>query len=170
MLGLFVPHYNKYKLRATIRGSIVDPALSLAQKTNLSIDIFDIQWTEFSTAHPQRQPAKTYPFRERFDNFEMINLMAAGKKIKTLPPTGDVDYVLDIMPKFVMRTTKADVYGEAKVLKKPKLLVAISIDDQPRMLPIKSSGEEETLLGFLDRTVRDREGGRGLLSRNIGKR
>jgi len=73
-----------------------------------------------------------------------------------------LDYVLDIMPQLVVRTAKADMFAEDKVLTRPKLLVAVPKEGKPRLMPPKlNPGEDVTLLGCLHRTVR--EGGHGLL-------
>ncbi len=155
ILGLFIPH-SKYKLRPSIRTVIIEPALALAHKMNLSVDEFSIKWTIFSNSPQGQQPTKSYPFREQFQYFEMVNLMAAGKPIKNPPGAGHLDYVIDIMPRLVMRTAKADVFGDEKVLKRPKLLVAVPTEGQPRLTPPRvKPGDEVTLLGLLHRILRE---------------
>jgi hypothetical protein len=162
MLQLFIPRSSKQKLRANIRTALIDPALALAHNMNLSVDSFTVEWTEFCDAHPEQQPARTYPFHEQSNQFEMVNLMAAGKTIKNLSGPGHLDYVMDIMPQLVMKAVRTDEFGEAKILKRPKLLVAVPKEGESRLMPPKlKPGEDATLLGWLHRAVR--ESGRGLL-------
>jgi hypothetical protein len=150
MLGLFIPRAHTRNLQTAVRNTIIEPAFALAHKMHLSVDLFSIEWSQYHNLRPDQRNS----FAGEFNDFELVDLLARGKTLKALP-SRNIDYILDITPQLVLRRVKADTYAEPKVLKKPKILVAVTKEGhghsrEPELRP----GSDATVLGWLHALAR----------------
>lgn len=149
MLEILLAQTADHKiLWAEVRKTIIEPAFSLAHKINLSVDRFDIQQSpNYHLPHDrQKQP------EGEFDHFELVDLATGGRMAS---PSENVEYIFDITPRLLFRSVKADEYAETKILKKPRVLVAVTKEGQKSVNePIVSRGQDPTVLSLLDRVTR----------------
>jgi len=149
MLGLFVPRAAKRGLHTAVRNTIIEPAFALAHKMHLSVDHFSIEWSEYHDLRYDQRNSLT----GKFNYFEFVDLLARGKKLKT-PTSGIINYILDITPQLVFRMVKANTREEPKVLKKPKILVALNKEGYGHFREQVIRPERDaTVLGWLHTAV-----------------
>ena len=145
MLRLFIPRAHTRNLLPAVRNTIIEPAFALAHKMHLSVDLFSIEWSQY---HNLRSDERN-PFAGEFNDFEFVDLLARGKTLKA-PPSRNIEYLFDITPRLVFRRVKADIYAEPKVLKKPKILVAVTKEGHGHSKePELHQGSDATALGWL---------------------
>jgi hypothetical protein len=160
MLHIFVPRLNTEHYATvfwpSIRTIIIEPALDLAHKLHLSVDKFNVEWTDFSRTPPRDR--KMAP--ELFQPFDSMDLLKSKKlKPQDLEAAGLVTYIMDLTPQLSFQVVKADALAEAKVLCKARVLVAATKKGKgPFMPPELEDGQVATLLGWLaDRLRRERK-------------
>jgi len=149
ILGLFIPRYPMHKLQASVRNNIIEPAFALAHKMHLSVDNFSIEWSQY---HDLRRDQRNH-FIGEFKDVELVDLLAEGKTLKAHSSRNTV-YIFDITPQLVFREVKADTYAGPKVLRKPRILVAVGKEGQghnrePQLYPVPDA----TVLDWLDKTM-----------------
>jgi hypothetical protein len=116
---------------------------------HLSVDYFSIEWSEYNDLRYDQGNSLT----GNFNCFEFVDLLARGKKLKA-PPTGIINYILDITPQLVFRMVKANRCEEPKVLKKPKILVALTKEGHSHFREQAIRPERHvTVLGWLQGAV-----------------
>lgn len=150
MLHIFVPHADKEKLQASLQASIIERAIELAHKIQLSVDRFEVCWTIYAegyTTHGGHSMPEPH-------HFECINLLAGGKALKfpldkQIAEKEHTTYIFDICPGLHCWTIKADKYSEPRVLKKSKILVAVKNPNKGLSQLIPHSNPDMTLLGAI---------------------
>jgi hypothetical protein len=146
MLRIFIPRADRKEFQSSVRTSIVERAIELAHRLQLSVDKYEVNWTPYSRHGGHNMPDA--------HQFECVNLLAGGKIIKF--PAGEmtsqrahITHLLDIYPGLYCRNVKSDGYSESKVLKKPKVLVAMSKLEEPPFQPRPPIEANVTLLGSI---------------------
>lgn len=129
--------------------SIVDPCLDLAHKLHLSVDKYSIRWTPYHTANWEQRQTMTLDLSQ----FECVDLIS-GRTIK-FPPRGKLlTYLFDLSPGLVLETAQAQFFGEPKILKKPKILVAATKEEDGFYdPPLPRHGDPITLLGHMEEKI-----------------
>lgn len=157
VMAVIVPRAEKRKLHSSIQNSIIKPAMTLAHRFHLSVNKFNLEWTGFCRTPPDARSHSSKDFAE----FECINILQAAKVMRfpLQNPRCDFTYLLDVMPSLVMYEAKADAWGDPKVLRKPKVLVAVIKEgEEPYSPPRLNPTEFATCLGQLeDKLFRRRE-------------
>jgi hypothetical protein len=150
MLHIFIPRAERKEIHSSIQASIVERAVELAHRLQLSVDKFEVKWTPYSNGY------STHDGHSMLDahQFDCVNLLAGGKIIKF--PAGEatfqmecITYILDICPGLYCRSVKLDGYSEPKVLKKPKVLVAMAKLNEPSFQTRPPNEANVTLLGSI---------------------
>lgn len=152
MLRIFKPRTEMKEFQSSIRDSIIKPAIELAEQLQLSVDKFEITWTP----HSQGLTGDRADSMPDLQQYECVNTQ--GKTIKfpkDQASTGreDIVYLLDICPGLSCRNVKSDVWSAAKVLRKPKVLVAMTKPNGHLVKQGSSDNADVTLLGTLDRRL-----------------
>jgi hypothetical protein len=149
MLRVFIPRTDKRGFHTAVRNTIIEPAFTLAHKMHLSVDYFSIKWSEYNDLRYDQRNSLS----GKFNYFEFVDLLASGKKLKT-PPSGTINYILDITPQLVFQMVKANRCEEPKVLKKPKILVALTKEGHGHFREQAIRPERNaTVLGWLHMAV-----------------
>jgi hypothetical protein len=171
MLKIFLPHSdpksNSKKLAQSIQTAIIEPAMQLAHKLHLSVDRFTVEWTQLMrTKIEERSSIQT-----DYNRYECMDLLRPGKLLKfpsQVQREGGreyITYLFDISPGLVFESVKADNFGEPKVLKKARILVAVTKEEQGPYLPPKlHPSENASVLGWLEEKLypqKERGGVRG---------
>ena len=147
MLRIFTPRADRKEVQSSIQTLIIERAVELARRLQLSVDKFEVCWTLYAEGYSR------HGGRGILDPhlFKCVNLLAGGKIIKF--PADDqmfqrnhVTYILDICPELRCWSIKGDEYSEAKVLTKPKILVAMPKPDQPPFQLMTPRNSNVTLL------------------------
>jgi hypothetical protein len=160
MLSIFKPIPDMREFQSSIHNQIVKLAVDLAEKLQLSTDLYEIRWTNYAEGHrSNRERSMSDP-----EQYECVNLSSGGKVIKFAADPqrfegAHITYILDICPGLYCRNIKSDDYSEPKVLKKPRILVAMPTRDQRPFRLWTPIGENATLLGSMDRQIQQRRGG-----------
>jgi hypothetical protein len=165
MLSIFkasgaTPTDNK-DFNSSIEAKIITPAVELAEKLQLSTEVYSLQWTQYVNGQPKDQ--RRGRSMADAELYECVNLSAGGKVIdfaadKKQRERERITYVLDICPGLYVQSVKTGEYSEARVLKKGKILVAMPSKEQEPFQMWTPAGEEATLLGAMEKVVRQRKG------------
>jgi len=148
MLRIFTPRADRKEVQSSIQTSIIERAVELAHRLQLSVDKFEVCWTPYAEGY-SRHGGRSIPDPHLF---ECVNLLAGGKIIKfpaddQMVQRNHITYILDICPGLRCRSIKGDEYSEAKVITKPKILVAMPKPDQPPFQLMTPRSSNVTLLG-----------------------
>jgi len=148
ILGVIDPALLDKKCRHLLQRNIIEPAVKLAHQINLSTDRFFVQFS--SCAHTVSNEKAQDPSIVEF--FDCINVLANGKPVKfdSRHPTearGSITYLLDVLPAFYCQSIKGDTISEPKVLKRPKVLIAVTKPGRERYQGGSRARESNTLLG-----------------------
>ncbi|RFU34293.1 hypothetical protein B7463_g2071, partial [Scytalidium lignicola] len=169
MMSVIVPRAEKRKLHVSIQNNIIKPAMALAHRLHLSVDRFSLEWTAFSRIPPESRSHSPKDFAE----FECLNITQGARVIRfPLPnPRCTLTYILDMAPSLVFYEAKADAWGEAKTLKKARVLVALMKEgDEPYMPPRLNPSEYATCLGQLEDKNRESQNCLKRRYANLGKK
>lgn len=140
LLLIFLPESQSSESLRSIKHDIIDPAIDLAQRLQLSVDRYDVKWSGFKKGHFD---ITRYECQNILGNGEALKFPAAQSRRNT--------YIMDVCPGLYHQELKADGYGELQVLKKPKILVASQDAKEPDFkFKAKHRGRAVTLLGCLD--------------------
>ena len=153
MLQLFLPRSDHHKLRHSVQSDMIEPALQLAHKLHLSVDDFHVEYTSY-----HRKPLEERRTLSRESSqFECVTISPPGKLVKFPVPEGILTYLFDLSPELVFRAVKTASFGEPRVLKRARVLVAVTKEEHGPFtaLPLRSK-EPPTLLGWMDGTVHPR--------------
>ncbi|KAF8862454.1 hypothetical protein BDZ45DRAFT_203481 [Acephala macrosclerotiorum] len=142
LIRIFIPRIDENELFESLKG-IVEPATTLAHKFHVSIDKFDVEWTNLSPKNVGGCDVTLY---------DCQNLLPPGRILKFPADQGKhIVYITDVCPGLSHHVVKADGYDEPQVLKKPKILVAATRwEDGAYTNPSTEDGEHATLLAWLD--------------------
>jgi len=156
MLGIFIPRAHNLNLQTSVRNTIIEPAFALAHKMHLSVDYFSIEWPKYHKLRSDRGNGE-------FSDVELVDL--ARRTTLKAPPSGNIDYIFDITPQLVFQRVKADTCAEPKVLKKLRILVAVTKEGYGRNRESElRSGSDATVLGWLHQEISGLDG-RGFIRR-----
>ena len=88
--------------------------------------------------------------------FECLDLLG-GRTIK-FPPKGKLlTYICDLAPGLVLERAQAQYFGEPKILKKPRILVAVTKEEDGFYQPVlPRHGDPYTLLGWMEEKLQSR--------------
>lgn len=142
LLRVFISRLDENELFESLK-SIIEPATTLAHKFHMSIDKFDVEWTNLSPKNINSCDVTLY---------DCQNLLPPGRVLKFPADKGKhIVYITDVCPGLSHHVVKADGYDEPQVLKKPKILVAATKwEDGAYSDPQTEEGEHATLLAWLD--------------------
>lgn len=156
MLSMFKPLADRGTAMTGIESSIIAPAVSLAYRMYLSIDVYCLEWTHLNRPAGPSLGERQLSSEDLF-NLEVINVFAAGKLVRSIPAGLKIEYLLDIMPQLVIRRVKGDTFADRKILKRSKVLVKVETEKRGKHeATVPKSGEDATVLQWLDRTVHSR--------------
>ncbi|KAH6604198.1 hypothetical protein Trco_007644 [Trichoderma cornu-damae] len=116
LLSVVVPYLTAAELQGSLRTSIIDPAVDLAHRLQLSPNIFSFKW-----------PARSA--RSKLDNYDCINLASGGAAItsgeagKSSEALENASYLFDVSPGLFVETVSGAKKAAAKAVCKPVVLV-----------------------------------------------
>jgi hypothetical protein len=146
MLSLFQPRSDISGFTRLVQSTIIEPALQLAHKMHLSVHEFSLRYTSYHSTKSEER----HPLRREWSQFDCVSLSPPGKVQR--PPIADVifTYLFDLSPELVFRAVKADSFAEPRVLKRGRVLVAVTPEEHgPYTRPLSRPKESPTLLGFM---------------------
>ena len=147
MLGVIDVAILNERCFESLQRNIIEPTLNLAHRLHLSKDRFRVQW---SNGQP---PVPTERLRgpSILEKYDCCNVLANGKPVrldgKDKFGGEGFTYLFDIVPGFYCQSFKEDSASELKVLKKPKVLVAVGKPGRRESVPL--AGKGGTILGNL---------------------
>lgn len=147
MLLIFLPSSDMHTLAPSVYGAIIEPALLLAHKLQLSADKFSLSWTHFGGT---RREDRSIDPRD-YSTVECVDILRSGRVLKSqaVAAAGAITYIFDLTPALVFEAIKADAFADPRVLNKGRILVAATkAGDEPFPLPLDGS-EEPTLVAWL---------------------
>jgi hypothetical protein len=150
MLALFLPRSDLRKLSVAVQNTIIEPALQLAHKMHLSINEFSMVYTNW---HGTKK-GKRVPLPRDKSPFECVTISPPWKVLKFPVPEGRVTYLFDLSPELVFKAVKTNSFAESRVLKRAKVLVAVT-EDRETMYDAASLPPRElpTLLGWMHEII-----------------
>ncbi|KAK6446504.1 hypothetical protein FP744_10002754 [Trichoderma asperellum] len=116
LLTVVVPYLTATELQNSLRTSIIDPAVDLAHRLQLSPNIFSLRW-----------PARTA--RSKLDTYECINLadrgaiMKSDENGKSSDALRNASYLFDIAPGLFVETVSGAKKSAVKIVCKPTVMV-----------------------------------------------
>ncbi|KAM0456030.1 hypothetical protein ACHAPV_007580 [Trichoderma viride] len=116
LLTVVVPYFTAAELQNSLRTSIINPAVDLAHRLQLSPNLFSLRW-----------PARTA--RSKLDAYECINLadrgaiMNSSENGKSTEALKNASYLFDIAPGLFVETVSGAKKSTAKAICKPTVLV-----------------------------------------------
>jgi hypothetical protein len=152
MLLIFLPRSDLHKLAPSVYSAIIEPALLLAHKLQLSVDKFSLSWTPFAGTMLEERSIDP----SDYSTFECVDILRSGKVMKSqeVAAAGTITYMLDLTPALIFEAVKADAYSDPRVLNRGRILVAATKEgDGPFVSPRKDSGEP-TLVAWLFEKLR----------------
>lgn len=154
ILRIFLPGADKHALITSIQESIIEPSMILAHKMQISVDKFSFEWSSLQRTKPE----KRFVIPRDFEAFEPVDI--SGRTLK-FPAAGEgsagrgyITYLFDLCPRLIYEPVKGDSYKEPQILKKSRILVvATKEEDGPFLVPNPIPGRPVTLLGWLEEIV-----------------
>ncbi|KAL7923466.1 hypothetical protein ACQKWADRAFT_50004 [Trichoderma austrokoningii] len=116
LFTVVVPYLTVAELQNSLRTSIIDPAVDLAHRLQLSPNIFSLRW-----------PARTA--RSKLDTYECLNLagrgaiVSPGENGKLSEALKNASYLFDTAPGLFVETVSGTKKSTAKAVCKPTVLV-----------------------------------------------
>ncbi|KAL7795829.1 hypothetical protein V8C37DRAFT_408633 [Trichoderma ceciliae] len=116
LLSVVVPYLTAAELHSSLRTNIIDPAVDLAHRLQLSPNIFSLKW-----------PARTA--RSKLDTYECIDLASSGAIInpdeasKSSEALKNASYLFDVAPGLFVETVGGAKKSAVKIVCRPKVLV-----------------------------------------------
>jgi hypothetical protein len=146
-----VPGADKTTLTISIQEYIIEPSMILAHKMHISVDKFSFEWSPLQRTRPE----KRFVTPRDFEGFEAVDITGRTLKFSAAAEElGYITYLFDLCPKLVYEPVKGDSYKEPQVLKKSRILVfATTQEDGPYSIPKPTLGRQMTLIGWLDEIV-----------------
>lgn len=131
----------------SLQRTVVEPSVSLAHQLHLSLDRFRVQWGAGQQV-PSSERTRGPSILEKYD---CCNILANGKPVridgKERIAGEGVAYLFDMVPGFYCQSFKEDSATDLKVLKKPKVLVAVAKPGRSASVPL--AGKGGTILGSI---------------------
>lgn len=150
MLKLFLPRSDYSGLFHSVQSTMIEPALQLAHKMHLSVNEFSLRYTPYhrTKAEDRRPlPLESSPF-------DCVTLSPLGRVLKFPISEGILTYLFDLSPELVFRAVKADSFAEPRVLKRARVLVALTKEEHgPYTGSSSRSREPPTFLGLVDEII-----------------
>jgi hypothetical protein len=116
LLTVVLPYLTAAELQNSLRTSIIDPAVDLAHRLQLSPNIFSLKW-----------PARTA--RSKLDTYECINLANSGAIMnsdeagKSSEAFKNASYLFDVVPGLFVETVAGAKKSVVKTVCRPMVLV-----------------------------------------------
>ncbi|QYT00632.1 hypothetical protein H0G86_007711 [Trichoderma simmonsii] len=116
LISVVVPYLTAAELQSSLRTNIIDPAVDLAHRLQLSPNIFTLRW-----------PARTA--RTKLDTYECINLandgavLSSGDAGKPSDALKNASYLFDVAPGLFVETVGGAKKSAAKIICRPTVLV-----------------------------------------------
>ena len=131
VLSLFQPRSDISGFTRLVQSTIIEPALQLAHKMHLSVHEFSLRYTSYHSTKSEER----HPLRREWSQFDCVSLSPPGKVQR--PPIADVifTYLFDLSPELVFRAVKADSFAEPRVLKRGRVLVAVTPEEHGPYYP-----------------------------------
>ena len=152
MLGVIELDILNEKDLESLQRNIIEPSVDLAHQLHLSMDRFRVQWG----TGPQATILERSRGPSILEKYDCSNVLSNGKPVRLEGKeriSGDgVKYIFDIVPGFYCQSFKDDTVSELKVLKKPKVLVAVAKPGRSASIPL--AGKGGTILGSVYNRLR----------------
>jgi hypothetical protein len=154
ILLVFLPRSDMHKLERSVESIIIEPALALAHKLQLSVDKFSLSWTSFAGPGPEEQSID-FVDSKNYTNFECVNIMQSGKVMKpqAVAAAGTITYMLDLTPALIFEEVKESAFADPRVLNRGRILVAATKEDG-QLVPPRNDSEEPTIVAWLFEKMR----------------
>ncbi|KAL7930999.1 hypothetical protein V8C35DRAFT_122547 [Trichoderma chlorosporum] len=116
LLSVVVPYFTAAELQGSLRTNVIDPAVDLAHRLQLSPNIFTFRW-----------PARTA--RTKLETYDCINLANDGALISSGEPgkpseaLKNASYLFDVAPGLFVETVGGAKKSAAKIVCRPTVLV-----------------------------------------------
>ena len=144
LLGVIDVAVLNEKCFESLQRNVIEPTVNLALQLHLSMDRFRVQWSNGQQTVPSRGPSI-------LEKYDCCNVLANGKPVRldNKDRTGGdgVTYLFDVVPGFYCQSFKEDTATDLRVLKKPKVLVAVGKPGRRDSVPL--AGKSGTILGSL---------------------
>ena len=136
MLGVIDASILNEKCFESLQRNIIEPAVNLAHQLHLSMDRFRVQWSN----RQQVSPSERSRGPSILEKYDCCNVLANGKPVRLdgkdrLSEEGVV-YLFDIVPGFYCQSFREDTASDLKVLRKPKVLVAVGKPGRKDPIPL----------------------------------
>lgn len=110
--------------------SIIKPAVKVAERIQMSPEKFTLEFSQFAYALERDEEGNPPGIMEGIVNLDCLNLLQGGKAINPSvlqDPNArhNTVYLLDIFPGLSCQNFNGDIPSEVRILKKPKVLVAM---------------------------------------------
>lgn len=152
ILLVFVPRSDIRKLGPSVDSVIIEPALALAHKLQLSVDKFSLIWTPFTGVRPEERRIDP----RDYTSFECVNILQSGKVMKpqAVAAAGTITYMLDLTPALIFEAVKAGAFADPRVLNRGRILVAATKEGNGQPFPSPNDSEEPTVVAWLFEKIR----------------
>ena len=152
ILLVFLPRSDMQKLGPSVKSGIIEPALTLAHKLQLSVDKFSLSWTEFARTRPEMRSINP----RAYHSFDCVNILQSGKAMKpqAVAAAGTVTYMLDLTPALIFEAVKANAFADPRVLNRARILVAATKEGNGQLVSLRNDSEEPTVVAWLFEKVR----------------
>jgi hypothetical protein len=132
-LQVLLPQSTKKDLereKESLHNSIIRPAIKLAESIQMSPEKFTLAFSDFAYALNPNDRGDPPGILEGIHKLDCLNILQGGKALSSSAlqdsgARGNTTYLLDIYPGLYCQTLNGDVPSDIKVLKKPKVLVAM---------------------------------------------
>jgi hypothetical protein len=140
------------KLGPSVHSVIIEPALILAHKLQLSVDKFSLSWTSFAGVRPEERSIDP----RDYTSFECVNILQSGKVMKpqAVAAAGTITYMVDLTPALIFEAVKANAFAEPRVLNRGRILVAATKEGNGPFVPSPNDSEEPTVVAWLVEKMR----------------
>jgi hypothetical protein len=147
MLLMFLPRSDMCKLAPSVYSAIIEPALLLAHKLQLSVDKFSLSWTPFAGIRLEERSIDP----SDYSTFECVDILRSGKVMKSqaVAAAGTITYMLDLTPALIFEAVKADAFADPRVLNRGRILVAATKEGDGQFVSSRKDSREPTLVAWL---------------------
>ncbi|PMD40387.1 hypothetical protein L207DRAFT_511881 [Hyaloscypha variabilis F] len=152
MLLIFLPRSDIHKLAPSVYDAIIEPALLLAHKLQLSLDKFSLSWTHFAGTKLEERSIDP----RDYNSFECVDILRSGKVMKSqaVAASGNITYMFDLTPALIYEAVKADAFADPRVLNRGRILVAATKEGDGQFVYPRKDSEEPTLVAWLFEKMR----------------
>ncbi|PMD20145.1 hypothetical protein NA56DRAFT_602060 [Hyaloscypha hepaticicola] len=152
ILLIFIPRSDLQKLGPSVHSVIIEPALTLAHRLQLSVDKFSLSWTAFGGTRPEMRSIDP----RDYSSFDCVNILQSGKAMKpqAVAAAGTIKYMLDLTPALIFEAVKANAFADPRVLNRARILVAATKEGDGQLVSLRNDSEEPTVVACLFEKVR----------------